>query len=514
MHIAALLVAIAAAAGAAAPPYATPEYIRRPVSLPPDRDASQALRLTLADAIETSLRRNLAVDLQREQVRQVDTAQGAAWGAFEPRLDASLVRDVSRSPPLTRQEGGAGQVVHSEHTTYALGIFERLPTGTELRLGFTSTVSAGTAGTAVLQDRYFRSELSGTLVQPLLAGFSLSGRIQRAPLLHARFGSQAAREQARMRAMLTVNLTENAYWDLVATMKSYEVTAGALELARRQLELTRRQIAAGTTPESDLISAEATLAQRELALVRAEVSIDDVSDRLRGLINLPPAEWERPLLPSDTPTFTPLQVAAGPAFDRALAGRPELRGVQINYQQIALDLSLARNARLPRLDLQAGARTIGQDPRFGSTVDQITRADGRDWNVGLAFSWTPIGAAARAEIRRVQSALRLNALTHEQLLLDIRTEVRAAVRAIDTAQRQLLAAAHSRELSERSLDVEQRRFASGLSNNFFIAQRQAELEAARQAEVNAVIQHEKAASDMQLATGDLLDARHLVFSVE
>jgi outer membrane protein len=494
--------------------YATPDYIRRPPSLPANRDASRALRLTLAEAIETSMRRNLAINLQREQVRQVDTAQGIAMGAFEPRLDASIQRDVSRSPPLTRQEGVAGDVVHNERTSFGFGLFERLPTGTELRLGFGSNVSQGTAGTAVLQDRYYRSELSGSLTQPLLAGFSFTTRIQRAPLLRARFGSQAAREQARLRALLTVNLTENTYWDLVAAMKSYEVTAGALDLARRQLELTRRQIAAGTTPESDLISAEATLAQRELALVRAEAQIDEVSDRLRGLLNLPEPEWERPLLPADTPSFVPLQVAVGPAFERALAGRPELRGVQIDYQQIALDLAVARNARLPRLDLQVAGRTVGQDPLFGETVTQVTRADGRQWTVGLNLAWAPIGTAARAEVRRVESALRSNALNHEQIVVAIRTEIREAVRAIDTADRQLRAAARSRELSERSLDVEQRRYASGLSNNFFIAQRQSELEAARQAELNALIQHEKATSDMQLATGDLLDARHLVFSVD
>src|SRR5207253_2204122 len=126
----------------------------------------RALRLTLAEAIETSMRRNLAINLQREQVRQVDTAQGVAWGAFEPRLDASVVRDVSRSPPLTRQEGGAGDVVHSERTAVGLGLFQRLPTGTELRLGLSSNVAESTAGTAVLQDRYFRSELSGSLTQP------------------------------------------------------------------------------------------------------------------------------------------------------------------------------------------------------------------------------------------------------------------------------------------------------------------------------------------------------------
>ena len=73
------------------------------------------------------------------------------------------------------------------------------------------------------------------------------------------------------------------------------------------------------------------------------------------------------------------------------------------------------------------------------------------------------------------------------------------------AQRQLYASAKFRDLAERSLDVEQRRFLNGLSSNFLVAQRQAEL--------GSLIQHEKATSDLQLAMGDLLEARHLRFEL-
>jgi outer membrane protein TolC len=379
-------------------------------------------------------------------------------------------------------------------------------------LDFLGSRRETTLGPAVLPE-LARSAFSFSISQPVLRGFSWRGRIQTAPLLRARFSSEAALEQGRLQAMLTVNITENAYWDLVERIKSYEVTSGALDLAERQLELTRRQIAAGITPGSQLINAEATLAQRELALVQAEAQIDQASDLLRALLNLPEADWDRPLLPVDTPRFLPISVAVAPALERARAGRPEFKRAHIDLKQVALALDVARNDRLPRLDLQAGYDTIGQDRRFRDSFDQALRATGQGWSVGLALSWAPLGTAARAEVRRLESALRQNALTREQVLLEIRGEIRNAVRAIETADRQLRAAARSRELTERSLEVDQRRFVSGLTDNFVIAQRQAEVAAARQAELSALIRHEKAASDMQLAMGDLLEARRLVFSL-
>src|SRR6185369_7509360 len=101
----------------------------------------------------------------------------------------------------------------------------------------------------------------------------------------------------------------------------------------------------------------------------------------------------------------------------------------------------------------------------------------------------------------------------EQLVIDIRTQLRAAIRDIDTAERQLQASAKFRDLAERSLDVEQRRFLNGLSSNFLVAQRQAELAEARLGELEALIQHERATSDLQLAMGELLETRHLKFEL-
>jgi outer membrane protein TolC len=95
----------------------------------------------------------------------------------------------------------------------------------------------------------------------------------------------------------------------------------------------------------------------------------------------------------------------------------------------------------------------------------------------------------------------------------VRAQIREAMRAIQTAERQLHASAKFRDLAERSLDVEQRRFINSLSSNFLVAQRQAELAQARLAELEALIQHERASSDLQLATGELLEAHHLRFDL-
>jgi outer membrane protein len=509
--IIALIVVLAGAAAAEPPAYEPPEYIRKPPTVPPQL-AAKSRRLSLADAIETSLRRNLALALERERFVGVTNGLSLARSAYEPVIQADAGRSFSESPPLTRQEGVPGQPLRSTRDFWDLSLLQHLPTGTDLRLDFTSSRSDSTLGTAVAPE-LFRSGVTLGLVQPLLRDFSFTGRIQRAPSLRAVFATEAAREDARLRALLTVKATEDAYWTLVESWKTYEVNVGAHELAGKQLELTRRQIAAGVLPDSDVIGVEGTLAQREVAVVRAEAAIERSADLLRALLNLPPGEWDQPLVPVDSPSFAHVAVPFSAAMERALTFRPELGRAQVDLRRVALDLDVAHNARLPRFDLRAAVGSVGQDERYRRALDQVGRADGTQWTLGVTFGWAPLGVGARAEIRRLESALRESHLDRDQIVLEMRSQIREALRAIDTAERQLFASAKFRDLAERSLDVEQRRFLNGLSSNFIVAQRQAELAQARLAELGALIQHEKATSDLQLATGQLLEARSLKFEL-
>jgi HAE1 family hydrophobic/amphiphilic exporter-1 len=503
--------------GQPAPGYVAPDYIRKAPSLPPQWSERRPRQISLADAIETSLRRNLALALERERVREVGAQRGLALGAFEPVLQADGGRARSTSPPQTRQEaeGGQGGSLQSTRDFWDASLLERLPTGTEMRLDWNNNRSKSTLGTAVAPE-LFRSGLTLGIVQPLLRDFSFSTRIQRAPVLRAQFASEVAREEARLRALLTVKATEDAYWDLVESWKTYEVNVGAHALAESQLELTRRQIAAGVLPESDVIGVQGTLAQREVAVVRSEAQIERSADVLRGLLNLPIADWNQPLIPVDAPSFMHVEVPFETAIRAAESFRPELQRVHIDLKRIALDLDVARNARLPRLDVRGSFGSVGQDADYGRALDQVQELTGRQWSVAVTLGWAPLGVAARAELGRLRSVLRENEIGRDQLLVGMRAQIREALRAIDTAERRLYAAARFRDLAERSLDVEQRRFLSGLpsSSNFLVAQRQAELAQARLGELEALIAHEKASSDLQLAMGQLLEARRVRFDLQ
>jgi outer membrane protein len=507
--------AAAVSASAAAPvndEYEEPEFIRQKPVLPASESAKDVRRLSLGEALQLAARNNLGVVLVKQQLSVSEQAIAQSLGQFEPALNASFLHQYANTPPSTALEGGATQLLETTGDQASIGYAQRIRFGTQLSLQWSNNRAQSNFDTALLPLIY-RSQFSLTLTQPLLKGFAFRWEVPNADVLRAQFATDRARQEVVVSLLGTVRDTEQAYWDLVQALKSYEVQQGSLEAAREQLDLTQRQIEAGILPPSDLLNAEGTLAQRELTLVQADAGIDQAADQLRQLLNLPRESWSQPILPLDAPEYDELHVTFEAALERALQHRPELRQLELDLEKAGLDVRVAETERLPQLDASVSYGLIGQRTGLGDTLSQMFSTDASAWSAGVNLTWTPLNRAAKAKLE----GLRLNhdALhtLREQALLALRLELRTAIRGLDTAQRSVRAAAKFRLLAERSLDAEQRKFMNGTSSNFFIAQRQSDLAQAKLAELTALIGHRKAATALRAAMGVLLDDRRVRLEV-
>lgn len=495
-------------------PYETPAFILERPALPESEAASPARSLGMRDAIQIAVKNNLGIVLSRQVFEGSTYGIERAQGGFEPALSASVTHRFSRTPPSTLLDASNPDLlVTLEADEWRAGYQQRTALGTTLGLDFANS-RINSSLLSALAPLLYRSELQLRLTQPLLRGFAFDTDIPRADVLRARFASERAKQDVLATLLVTVRDTEQAYWDVFQALKTYEVQRRSLELAREQLHLTRRQIDAGVRPPSDLINAEATVAQRELNLIQAQGTGAQATDQLRTLLNLPAEQWSEPLLPVDAPAFQPLQVSFDEALRTALERRPEIEQRAIDLSRAALDVRAARAARLPGLDATVAYGLIGQRAEYGSTLDQLLSADARAWSAGLSFSWTPFNEAASAEYeaRRVGEQAARTGL--EQQRLALRLELRTALRSLETAERAVAAAAKFRRLAEQSLDAEQRKFLNGTSDNFYIAQRQNDLASAQLAELAAVVQHRRAATSLRAAMGVLLEQHDIELEVE
>ena len=88
--------------------------------------------------------------------------------------------------------------------------------------------------------------------------------------------------------------------------------------------------------------------------------------------------------------------------------------------------------------------------------------------------------------------------------------MRAAARAIDTAYRSVQAAAKARELAERNLDAEKKKYENGMTTSFQVAQIQNDLTTAITSELQAIATYLKDIAAWHKAVGDILEVKGVV----
>ncbi len=486
--------------------YVPPDFMAATPPLPAFITPTAVWKLDLAEALQLAVRNNLNIALERKAVEVSDLGITVAGGTYEPVVQASVSHSSADTPPTTAQGGAADMNFTTVTDGWSVGATERLTTGTQLALSYGTTRTNSSLGTAVEPLNYYSTVTVG-VTQPLLHGFSTDLVIPKLPLLTAKIASDRERSQLAIAATDVIEKTEDAYWDVTQALYAYDLELRSAKRAEDQLGLTKRQIAAGLLAPSDLIAAQSTLAQRQLRLVQAEDAIGQTWDALRAILNLPREEWARPILPVEVPKFVPESHSIDDAIAVALKRRPELAQSELDLESAKLNIRKADNDKLPEIDLGVTGSVVGQDATFEPTLRQLGGIDASGWSVFMNLTWTPLhrAASATAEISRINQTMAVS--RRDQLVQGIWLAVRDALRNQKSAARQVIAAAKSRELAEQNLEIEQRKFLNGTSNNIFVAGRQEELASAQLSELGAVLGHKKATAAVLRATGQLLEAR-------
>ncbi|MCP4448037.1 MAG: TolC family protein [Myxococcales bacterium] len=466
-------------------------------------------QLSLQDALSLAIQNNLGIQIQSEQVAIGRASVRASEGSFEPTVSARVNHNDSVAPPASSVDGMLGEVFKAQSQLWTASINQRLSTGTNLGLNLSSSRNKNNSGSAV-EPLFYGTKLDLSISQPLLRGFSLDRDIPRASILKARFASKHDMEAKRIVMANQVLATENAYWNLAEAARSYGVQEASLALAEDQLALTEKQIAAGILAPADRISSESSVARRELALVQSEARLAGAMDLLRLALNLPKGEWNDTLIAVDMPQIQRQNLSLDDAMKLALVRRPEIRQNQLAERSADIDKRIADNNRLPELDVGISYGLAGQSDAYSGSLDQLQGLGVRDWGVFANLSWSPMGKVARANADSLQASSRIRRLRHEQFLIELRSEIRAALRTLETAERQVAASERFRDLANRSLEAERKRFLNGKSRNLEVSRREEELSQARTAEISARIAFLKAKSALDLATGSLLESKSIV----
>jgi len=511
------LAAVAAFAQQPAPTQRTTE----PVTAETDQDVqnSRALRLSLDEAVRTTMERNLGISIQRYDYLMAGQSLRSQYGLY----DWYTTGDIEHSSSNFATSNSL-QSASNRSTSADFSLAQTVPTGGSYTFNFTNT-KANKAGFGTLVNPTYDSSFGLALKQPLLRNFGIDVNNRFINIAHNTLGIN--KELFRSVLMNTAVSVEQAYLDLVYARRNVDVVKDSLFLARDQSRITQIRIDVGASAPLDILQPRVQIATTEEQLIAAVASVRDAEDRLRALMNLPAGDWDRPIVPTDNVGYTPMTISMDTAVAQAFTLRPEVKQNEFDTATRRIQYLYARNQVRPRVDASASFGAAGlagtalatnpitgeptglRSTSYPHALRQIVSGDFPSWTVGVSLAVPILNIGARAEAKRAQLDYEQSKATQDQTRQTIQVDVRKAVRDIDTAAKEIGASRTAREAAEQNLDAERKRYENGMTTNFNVLQIQQQLSDSRVRELQALVGYNKAVANYHRAVGDLLDVRNI-----
>ena len=481
-----------------------------PGQSPTGRQAPGGTReLTLEDAVNLGLEKNLDIQVSRLEPQSVDLTTAGIRNSFRPVLSSTFGQREQVQPPSSQLNGGAS--VTNDTTTYNFGVNQAVPWGGgSYVVGFTNNRLATNNLFANFNPSY-NATITASYTQPIIRGFRIDNTRQQ--LAVSLINRDISEESVKATVVQTVANVRNAYWDLVFARSAVDVARRALALADRLVEDNQARVEVGTLAPLDIVQAQAEAATRRQTLAAAEATASTADLALkRFLVNgTEDPLWRQELVPVDIPSVQPPPTDVEGAIRRAITERTDVATSRKNLESNDVNMRFFKNQSLPALDLNAtyGAQGLGgtsyirQGSGLGSTVigtipggysDALALIRDRSfptWNLSVTLSYPLMGNQAeaqyaRARVQRQQAQTRLRALE-----VQIAAEVANAAFTVQANLRRVEAASAARELAQKRLEAEQSRFEVGLTTNFFVVQAQRDLRDAENTELRALADYRK-----------------------
>jgi HAE1 family hydrophobic/amphiphilic exporter-1 len=522
-------------------------------------DMMNQLSLTLEEAIERALQDNNDIDSAKTDVQIAEFNLRGARGVYDPRI-ANESYYESRTTPTASTIGGAGSSGKVTQTNFnsVFGASGFSPfAGGSYAADFTSGRTTTNNQNSLLNPQ-FPSALNLSYTQPLWRGLRFD--IQRRNIEIAKKNLSLTDAQFRQRAIETIAQVEQAYWDLVFSLRNLQVQIDAVKQARVQLESNQRLVAQGVLAPIDVVAATTQITTFEQSVYTAQESVTRAENNLKTLMlaDRSAPEWTRPVTPVSEVSLDPPRVELSAALTDALQNRPEIAQLQTQTDINQIDQRFYRDQTKPQIDLVGNYTSAGLtgtaneitrtsntvDPLLLQRINQISASQNLPplvinpstsvsappdalvggyfsslgniltqryptYRVGVRIS-LPLGnRVAEANLGRSLAEESQIQNTRAQTEQVIEAQVRNALQSLRSAEARLASALAARQSVEQLYESEQRQFRAGTTTFYLVLQRQTELLSARGRELQSQTDLNKAISEFQRSTGTTLSANNV-----
>ncbi len=471
--------------------------------------------LSLDEFRECVFARNEQIQIQLIGIFVADMNYLAALGEFEPEFVSDIQHVDSRRPNTAEQASSQSglSVFDERNNLYNTGIEARLPTNTDIRLGF-NVLDLRNNLQPLNPDRTtpeYSVFLGANLTQPLLRNRGLTAGL--AAVRIAAGESQVAYEDYRRQMMATIGAAEAAYWTVFVTSQDVKFARESVDLAESILKDAKTALPLGGATQAEVDAAEVGVLERVARLSEAEQRHFEAANTMISYFSGKPIRSDRDLprtAPPPQPSTRDAKKDRTETYRTAFQSNPDyvrrLRQLEVEKVRVAY----AKNQTLPQLDLKASYGLNGLGQSFSRGFDDIEGTDYPAWSVGIEMR-IPLGGNKTgqaqfdaAEARKAQALLGL-----KELEIQLNIAIENAIRKIGTAIKSFEANSAAVGLRRKLLADERARLKEGKSTARLILELDEDLSESEAAALTDLLQVQTAKLQFELVTGTVLANRGL-----
>ncbi|MHC4625843.1 MAG: TolC family protein [Planctomycetota bacterium] len=348
---------------------------------------SKSIELTVEQAVARTLANSPEIRVVSfdPPIAKQDVTRAAS--EFDMIGFGSLNYDDEDNPPNSIFQPG-----ESEVQTWESGIRQKGLSGLEWSLSYGLTRSWDDLVGRTLPTRY-EPVLSFQLKQPLLR--DAGEQVTLAGVDVAKLNYKIAFSGFRDRAEDTVAQVISAYWRLLQARRGFEIQK---ELLDRTLDTLSKVEGRGEIDATDvqIKQTEASTKAREAALLQASKAVSDAQDVLARL--MADAQMtvldEFQIIPATAPSLEAEQLDQSTILKVAMDRNPAIQQARSAVEIADINIRVAQNQRMPRLDLVASTRTQGLARGRKTAGDVLESGDYVSYAVGLSLE-IPLGNRQR-----------------------------------------------------------------------------------------------------------------------
>ncbi len=481
-----------------------------------------ALRISLKELTKLALQNNLDIAISETNEALYQQRVTQTYGFYDPTINIAAATGRSKSANTNITNRSATGFNQRDTSNWNFSIVQNVPTGGTITAIFNSSRS-DTNQLATLFTPQFSASTQIQVTQPLFRNFRIDQTRGNIRLYNLDIKTNDSK--FKQGVTNTVASIQGLYWDLAGAIRNFDIKRQSVELARLTVEQNEAKVEIGTLASITVTEALATQATREIDLIQARETILSTENALRNMISSDRNAdiWHQTVVPTESPDFKEYQVGLGDAINTALKNRPELEQYDFQLQQNDITLQTQVNMKKWQFDVVGtfGSNGTAGPQSFSSGVPSIpTQFVGGlptayktvftegliNWTVGFNIQIPLKSRTVDAQLAQTQIAKRQLMMNRTKTEQSIIVQVRNAVESLETSRQRVETAKVSLRFAQEQLDGETQRFQAGMSQNFQVLQRQADLSAAQFAELQALVTYKKAIITLEQNMYNLLES--------